>query len=522
MNFENFSLKSSIGLSSIMEKYLSNDDAVKGLTHGAPSLSQINLLSNSKDFSSEKRSKLVECLKSQYRDAGVKFNEGVVDQLLLENSFTITTGHQLCIATGPLYFLYKIASTVALTRELKKSFPEKNFVPVFWLASEDHDSEEINHVFLFQKKIVWDTAQTGAVGVFELNEFNAFINEIKDALGQSDGESQWLEILEECYHSPNVSIATRKLVHALFGNEELVIVDGNDQGLKQMFYPVLLSEISERASQPVVQSVSEALESKGLKAQVMPREVNLFYLGDQSRERIKYDGEFSIGNSKFNEDELINELNHHPERFSPNVILRPVYQEMILPNLAYIGGPGELAYWHQLKGVFELYKTQFPSLVLRDSALLLSSAIQKKMTKLNLNTADVFRSQKDIINQWLEESGVITLDEEKSQLELLFQTIAQKAQEVDPTLHAFALGEGKRQLSSLENVEKKIVKAFKTKEEQRILQLEKIWTEIFPDHQPQERVANIGQFMAELPSDFIEQLISHFNPLKNELKVIRL
>ncbi|MEZ4799673.1 MAG: bacillithiol biosynthesis cysteine-adding enzyme BshC [Flavobacteriales bacterium] len=522
MIFEKFPIKNTLGLSSIVEQFLQNHEDVHRLTHGAPTPDQILLLAAQKQFDHSKREVLVQALSRQYEKDGIAANQKLLDMLALPNSFTITTGHQLCLATGPLYFIYKIASAIALARKLNDEANGNNFIPVYWMASEDHDFEEINHFHLFNKKLIWNTDQRGAVGEMSLSGLDQVLEELHSLFRDSEKAKRWMDKLSNAYRSNNLAAATRCLVHEIFGQEELLIVDGNDVELKKLFYPVLLSEISERKSEAIVTETSQYLESKGLKAQVTPREVNLFFLEKGSRERIKFDGQFTIGNKSYSEIELVKLLNDHPEKYSPNVILRPVYQEFILPNIAYIGGPGELAYWHQLKGVFELYQTNFPALVLRDSALILSPGTIKKMNKLGLVITDLFKSQKEIIDAWMEADGLVDLTCQKADLIKLFDDVTAKAASVDATLHGFVQAEGKRQLNALENIEKKMTKAFKTREEQKINQLEKIWSEVYPDHQPQERFTNLSQYIDELPEDFIEKLIANFNPLQAELKVISL
>jgi uncharacterized protein YllA (UPF0747 family) len=202
--------------------------------------------------------------------------------------------------------------------------------------------------------------------------------------------------------------------------------------------------------------------------------------------------------------------------------LRPVYQELILPNIAYIGGPGELAYWLQLKGVFDLYNVPFPVVLLRDSALLITPSLKKKLEKLQLTVHSLFEPKKQIVDGWVAQHGNVDLSAQKQLLDDLFKQINQSAIAIDPTLGGFIGGEYTRQLSAIDNIEKKMLKALKTKEEVRIQQLEKMLSEIFPDGSPQERVVNYFQFADLLPDNFIADLIDSFNPLKAEMKVVEL
>ena len=520
MKFDFLPLKSSIGLSGLMQKYLSNDASIAPFTNGAPSLEKMIAAASKKQFNKEKRSVLVDALKKQHADYPAIQNR--IDLFSNENTFSVTTGHQLCLATGPLYFIYKIASACSLARMLNEKDPSKKYIPVYWMASEDHDAEEINHAYFFNKKIVWETEQKGAVGRFELSDIKGFIDAIKIVLGENEKQIQWNEVLEKSYQAKTLADATRSLVYSIFGENELVIIDADDRQLKTVFAPILKNEILNRGSFDKVIAANTQLEKLGVKSQVMPREINLFYLDHQSRERIKYEGNYQIGGTVFQPETLIEEIQTKPEKFSPNVVLRPVYQECILPNIAYIGGPGELAYWHQLKGVFELYEIPFPELVLRDSALLLTSGFMKRLHKLQLEVADLFGDKNQIIEAWIKDAGLFDLEEEKKALEELFNQVVAKAERADQTLTGSAQAEGKKILNSFENLEKKITKAFKAREDQKIQQLEKLWSEVFPDGIPQERHDNFFQFASKCPEGFIESLIQNFNPLKAELKVVYL
>ena len=520
MKFDFFPLESSIGLSGLVQKYLSNDLSIAPFTNGAPSLEKMIAAANSSRFNSNQRLLLVGALKKQHSEFPAI--QSRIDLFSNENTFTVTTGHQLCLATGPLYFIYKIASACSLARMLNEKDPSKKFIPVYWMASEDHDAEEINHAYFFNKKIVWETEQKGAVGRFELKDIAGFIDAVKIVLGENEKQIAWNNLLEKAYHAKNLAEATRELVYGIFGENELVVIDADDHQLKSAFAPILKNEILNRASFDKVTAANTELEKLGVKSQVMPREINLFYLESQSRERIKFEGSYQIGSIFFQQERLLEEVESAPENFSPNVVLRPIYQESILPNIAYVGGPGELAYWHQLKGVFSLYEVPFPELVLRDSALLLTSGFIKRLQKLQLEVSHLFGDKNLIIEGWIKDAGLFDLEDEKKALEDLFNQVVAKAERADQTLTGSAQAEGKKILNSFENLEKKITKAFKAREDQKIQQLEKLWAEVFPDGVPQERHDNFFQFASKFPEGFIESLIQNFNPLKAELKVIYL
>jgi bacillithiol biosynthesis cysteine-adding enzyme BshC len=514
MKISSFSLFEQALLSPIVKDYLDGHAALNHLHNGIPSLGALEQSLHRRQKSAVNREALVEALTNQHSSIKSDSLSKSINALKENYTFTITTGHQLCLATGPLYFIYKISSAIKLSRRLKSEFPQYNFTPIYWMASEDHDFEEINHAVLFNKRITWNTEQQGAVGRFNLNGVDAFLEELSAVLGTSEKANQALDLLKSAYQNNTLASATRELVYSIFGMDELIIVDADDAVLKKLFAPVLKREFREQASFNAVKKSSTDLIESGYKAQVEPREINVFYLEENRRTRITA-AEFDI-------EKLEAELEIAPEKFSPNVVLRPVYQELILPNIAYIGGPGEIAYWLQLKGVFDLYEVPFPTVVLRDSALLISPSLKKKLDKLQLTVHSLFQSKKQIVDSWLAQHGNVDLTAQKQLLDELFRQINQTAIAIDSTLGGFVSSEYTRQLSTLDNIEKKMVKALKTKEEVRIQQLEKILSEVFPDGNPQERVVNYFQFADVMPENFISELIESFDPLKIEMKIVEL
>jgi len=308
-----------------------------------------------------------------------------IELLHHENTFTITTSHQLNLFTGPLYFLYKIISVINLTNELKAAYPENNFVPVYWMATEDHDFDEINYFNFKGKKVQWSRQASGAVGRLNTEDLDKVLDVFTANLGFG-ANSNGIKKLFKCAYldHKNLADATRFLANELFGIYGLVIVDADDRDLKSLFAPYVKKELTEQTSFTKVSETNEKINSLGFNVQVNPREINLFYLKEDLRERIvEQNGTYFVNDTdiSFTKSELLAELEKHPERFSPNVIMRPLYQEVILPNLCYIGGGGELAYWFQLKSYFKAVNVPFPMLLLRNSVLVKTAKQSEKLKK---------------------------------------------------------------------------------------------------------------------------------------------
>jgi len=485
---------------------------------------QIELKRNS--FQNESRHLLVETLKLQYENSSVsKETIKNIINLSSDTTFTITTGHQLNIFTGPLYFLYKIIATINLTKVLKKEFPNYNFVPVYWMATEDHDFEEINYFNFEDKKVKWNRESSGAVGRLKTANFDEVFNEFSKLIGNSINAIYLKELFQKAYlnHS-NLTDATRYLVNELFGKYGLVIIDGDNKLLKQQFSPTIKDELLNNTSFKEVSKTSNSL-AENYNIQVNPREINLFYLKDNLRERIIFeDNKYLINNTNlsFSEDEILKDLSNYPERFSPNVIMRPLFQEIVLPNLCYIGGGGELAYWFQLKTYFEAVKIAFPILLLRNSVLLASEKQLIKSDKLNISVEELFLKQEALVTTKVKEISEIEIDfsKQKEHLKQQFIYLKNIAKETDISFLGAVNAQEKKQLNGLLNLEKRLLKAQKRKLSDVVERIIVLQDELFPNKSLEERTRNFSELYLKLGKDLIPLLMEAINPLQLEFTVI--
>ncbi len=354
---------------------------------------------------------LVQQLKKQY--GSVATSEPVqvnIEALLSPDTFTITTAHQPNIFTGPLYFIYKILHAIRLSAHLKNSFPNYNFVPVFCMGSEDADLDELGHLFINGQKLEWSTKQTGAVGRMKIDKgLIKLISEIEGQLSVLPFGPEIISLLKKCYKENSiVQDATFSFLNALFGEYGLIVLIPDDAELKKQMIPVFEDDLVNQTASGIVEKTVERLQTAGYKAQANPREINLFYLKDDTRERIvKHHDEYRVHSTSihFSKEELKKELLDHPERFSPNVILRGLFQETILPNLVFIGGGGELSYWLQLKDLFEHYNVPYPLLLLRNSFLVVEKKWNEKAGKLGFSIEDLFLSEQELMNRLIEKES---------------------------------------------------------------------------------------------------------------------
>jgi bacillithiol synthase len=448
-----------------------------------------------------------------------------IRQLRNENTFCVVTAHQLNLFGGPLYFVIKIANTISLCRKLKEQFPDQHFVPVYWMGSEDHDFEEVNHIRLFSKQLSWEDKQGGAFGRYSTETLGPLTDQLKEVLGADADRDGLLEIIHTAYSLPRIEQATRYLVNAFFGTHGLIIVNGDDRVLKAAMIPTFEEELFGRASEPLVQEQSRKLEEAGYHAQASPRPINLFHLSPGKRERIEQleDGSFVAGDLHFSAEELKSILQNTPEAISPNVILRPIFQQSVLPSIAFIGGGGEMAYWMQLATVFDLHQAAFPVLIPRTSLLYLPKAQLKRLDKLGLKISDLFKERESLKREYaLEHSKEDPdLSEQKQQLECIFQEIRAKAEAIDATLGPASGAEAQKAMNALDQLQGRMIRAIKQQQETSLRQIDHLYDQLFPDGVLQERKDNFMNFYARQGQLFIDLLIDSLVPIEQQFVVLQ-
>ncbi len=512
--------------SKLVLDYVNDQEFLKSFYSYRPDLNGLKQAIDNHNFVGDRKI-LVQALKDQYSYINThKAVASNIDLLAQENTFTVTTGHQLNLFTGPLYFIYKIVTTINLAIELKIAYPEKNFVPIYWMATEDHDFEEINHVNVDEKNISWIQQTNGATGRLNTKTVAAAVQAYKGYLGISKNGKKLAKLVEKAYlENDNLADATRVLVNSLFEQYGLVIINADDKSLKTLFAPYVQSDITAQHSAKLTEQTSTMLEENGYKSQVNGREINFFYLKDNIRERIIKDGEvFAVNHTelRFSEEELVNEIRQHPDRFSPNVIMRPLYQEIILPNIAYIGGGAEVSYWMQLKANFDHYKVSFPVLLLRNSALVIDQRSFINLNKLGFSFEDMFLSTQMLQDQWIANNSTAEthLTDEIANIKSIFDKVKLNAFKIDKTLEASTNGALTKTEKLLRNLEKKFYRAEKRNHEVSLVQIEHLKNRLFPGGTLQERVTNLAPMYVNYGDDFISSLIENFQPLGGEFTLI--
>lgn len=486
---------------------------------GGPHLESIQakLDFRKQQFPVESRKVLTKVLVEQYLNSGItpenKLKENI-EKLNLTNSFTVCSGHQPVLGGGPVFCFYKAVQTILLARHLSEHFPDSNFLPVFWMAAEDHDEVELNHFYYRGRKV--DGAPATIKIPFGRREFNlqGFLNQSfpeLDALGLE----RLHKLKTTLEGSENNAAAFRRLLHLLLGAHGLIVLDGDHAELKKSFIPVFVQELEHRESRNLVDKKTIELENLGFDSSLKPRDINFFYMGREGRMGLlpEADGKVKAGSKTGDLEFWVSAIKNIPENFSPNVVLRPVYQESVLPNLAYIGGGGEISYWLQLKDVFNSFGTSFPVLVPRNSVTILNRASDEIIKSLNLNFPALAMDKANALKP-PPTDGPDFFAGPFLGVRHIFDNLAKEVSaSVDPTLGPSILAAGKRMEEELEKLKKKTERSWKERHGNLERKSNKVGEFLFPKGNLQERMLGVLELYLDGKTEFVfRDLEDHFQP----------
>lgn len=515
--------------SGLATDYIRQDDKISPFYKYPVSVEGIKQSIGKKMQFSTPRVLLVDELRKQYKN--IELNEKQernLHQLLSEHTFTICTAHQPNIFTGPLYFIYKILHAIKLADRLQSEIPDNHFVPVFYMGSEDADLDEIGHINLNGEKLQWATNQTGAVGRMVVDKpFLQIIERIAGELGVQPFGTELIKLFRSSYTlGTTIQQATLLLVNELFKDYGLLILIPDNANLKAAFNAVVKKELVEQFSHPLVVETCNQLASF-YKVQASGRELNLFYLFNNHRERIeKINDEYHVRalGLKWNLNEVLAELAAFPDRFSGNVIIRPLFQETILPNIAFIGGGGELAYWLELKKVFDEANVPYPLLILRNSFLLLNEKQKSAANNLGLAISDFFKPEHSIIHTFTlaHSKHRLDLSPEIEVLNKFYLQLAEQAGGVDTTLKQHTLALQFNAIKKVKALEKKLIRKEKNKQVVEVNRITKIKGELFPKGSLQERQDNFSACYAKFGKAFIHQVYAHSLTLEQQFALLEI
>ncbi len=514
--------------SKLVTDFLAGNENLDEFYSYTPDVNGIEEAINERSAHYTNREQLVQALTAQYH--GQPTTALVIDNiqsLLNKDTYTVTTAHQPNLMTGYLYFVYKILHVIKLAGELNDKYPNKHFVPVYYMGSEDNDIDELGVFRYINESFEWGgDGQKGAVGRMSTAGLKPILDNLFAIMGPPGSYySELRDLITEAYMGHNtIGAATHYLVDKLFGKYGLVIIDPDNATLKSGFIPVIIDELLHSNSFAIVSEQTKLLE-KNYKTQAFPRPINLFYLSNQIRERIERIGDrWVVLNTEiaFTESEIREEVETHPERFSPNVILRGLFQSTILPDVAFIGGGAEVAYWFQLRSLFAHYKVFYPVVMLRQSVLWIDPQQARLRQQLGLQMNEIFKKENDLIKSHITTHSQDDwhTTKESDDISVLIDALRTKAIAVDPTLLASANAVLHRIQKQLLVLEGKMYRAEKKKMNIQVERISKLKAAIFPSNSLQERTCNFLEYYLLYGSDFFDIVKEGIRPLNNKFLIV--
>ena len=482
-------------------------------------------------FPDENRKVLVDQLKKQYSEVKLSKETFInINSLIDSNTFTITTGHQLNLFTGPIMVIYKIAQVISMARFLNSKIKNFNYVPIFWLASEDHDFDEISYVNISNEQIKWDIdSYNNRVGKIILNDFNRITDDYKSKIIDAEFKIQLEELINQSYiNEDSLSFSTLKFINSLFGKHGLIIIDPDKKAFKELFIENFKNEIIDSRckidTENQIEKNKKDIES--YKPQVNPSEINFFKITSKGRKRIRRKNNAILvdDEKEYSTQEFINQIESNPERFSPNVLMRPLFQEKILPNICYVGGPNELKYWMQLKLFFDNSNLQYPILKLRSSAFIIDQKTSLKIKKTDVELEYFFKSINDLVNYKLKKLSTVNVsfDSIKETLSDQFNKLRDVSNKTNKSFEGALNAQEKKQMKGIDDLEKKLIKAEKKNHQEQISNIKIIFESLHPSNVDQERHLNFANFYSVKGQALIDHLVDKVLIPDDKILVINL
>ncbi len=463
-----------------------------------------------------------------------------IDWLLERRACTVVTGQQTGLFGGPLFTLYKALTAIKLAERLGRTC-EGCYVPVFWLASDDHDFREVNHVDILNKgnepsRITYQghpaDSKVPVSRIVLQAQIQEAIAHLDEQTHPSDFKQEMLTYLAEAYAPGNTfSQAFGQWLMTLLKPFGLVMIDASDQRIKALATSLFGQEIRKRSpSSQAALGASQELLDRGYHNQVQLHDgmLNLFYAKDDRSALQKTDSGFTIRSTGERETEagLLARLAENPGDFSPNVLLRPLYQDVLLPTIAYIAGTAETAYYAQMKGIYTAFKIPMPVIYPRKSLTLLEPKIEKVLDNYALAVPQLWSNIDSLISKIAREQlpdeledkiGAVTRSVNDNIAEL--QKIVS---EFDPTLADFVKNSGGRIEGQIEGMEKKILQAFKKRNEIIRQQLKKAGNSLYPNNTLQERSLSVLPYLFKHGPGFIDQIYEAMDISNFDHQIVRI
>ncbi len=472
-------------------------------------------------FGARYKDAYINALRSYHEELGISSSQaGQLKKLDKEDALVIVTGQQLGVLGGPMFTIYKIMSAILIARSYEEKL-DRPVVPVFWLADEDHDFEEIAWAGITGRKdftkIHLDEEGSGKPVSDELvtAQIEELKAQVKEELFDTDfSEALWNQINSYYKEGKTHAQAFAGLINEWFADEGLLIAGSNFASVKKLLSKEFSVSISEAdAMYESIEKQSSELENE-FHRQVMNGDSNLFYISEtEGRQKLNREGKgWVAGEKSWAEAELLEDIQKHPEKFSPNVFLRPVIQDVLLPTLGYVAGPGELAYYGQMKDFYHQFGLQMPPIFPRFCGTIIESGISRIVEKLPFSFCEYGKRIEDLESAFIEQTETVDLEqvfgEWKQKLEESAEEPLKVINEIDPTLDGTVgktvAGFG----NELDKLKGRVYRSIKKQEETQLSRIEKIKVNLFPDGGLQERAVSPVYFMNKYGVEIWNELLA--------------
>ncbi|MBD3184088.1 bacillithiol biosynthesis cysteine-adding enzyme BshC [Candidatus Poribacteria bacterium] len=508
--------------------YVNNYNAVKDFypPHFSHEPSWLEIIESTKEKDCKK---LAEILRRQNQNMGsgqaVMDN---IDRLIEGKTFAVITGQQAGILTGPLYTIYKAMTAVKLAQSLENKH-DADFIPVFWIETNDNDMEEVNHLNLLDSdsnliKMEY-TPEDYKPGcsmkdVILDNDFKDFIDNLKDEFPDTDFRNKVFGLIEESYKpSRNLGDAFGRMMAGLLGDYGLVLFDPSDKEAKELMSPVFRREIENPLKcTEIINSAGEKLNGMGYESQVEKSDDStcLFIENEGIREKLLYRNSVFVMENKdesLTMLELLEILDSQPWRFSPNVALRPVTQDFIFPTAAYVAGPGEISYFAQLRGIYDFNGVVMPVIYPRSSFTLVETKVERVLNKNDLSLKDLETPYEKLFSELSKDMASDELKEKlsasRNKIEDILGELSSELADFDPNMKNIVNSVTKKIDHQINVMEQKLYQIQRSRNDILRNQIKRACMNIYPDGKPQGRVFNIVQYLVLYGLGLIDDIMEN-------------
>jgi bacillithiol synthase len=486
--------------------------------------------------------KTVEIIKKQYSDLQPsKKTQHNIELLEANSTFAVVTGQQLGIFGGPLYTFYKTITAIKLCQQLKEKYENFNFVPVFWLESEDHDFDEVSTTTILGKENqlvelkyhdgLEDGINRGPISNNIFNEdLNNVFTQIKENLRDTDFKKNVVDYVEEIYRKDKTFLQSfKELLFSIFDEYGLIILNPSDKELKELLKPIFKNELQNFREHTNILVERSAELDEIYHAQVKVKPINLFMIEENERLSVEpNEEEFRLKGKrkKFTFEEIMALADEKPEKFSPNVLLRPICQDFLLATAFYVAGPSEISYFAQLMPLYDIFNIPAPIIYPRSSATIVEKGVKNIFDKFNLTFTDFLLEDNSVFSKVMDtvaEANIDTVFQDANKnIEIVFDNIRSYVFNVDKTLVDLALKTQEKVLQNVEQLKGKAAGAEKKKHDIVFRQLAKVSNVLYPNQNLQEREINFLYFVNKYGFDFLKDLFNELAVSKFEHQVIEL